>query len=357
LAFTKIFDRIRYRYNDFLRVNVPHKIVIIESDDWGMERCVSDEGFKRLCEKYPESQRTRWFYDSLETRYDLDRLFGLLDNYADSFLKKPLITGNFVTHNIDYTSKDKVRFKNISANEQIPGDLYAKAIREKMLFPQLHGYSHFNNGDLDQYLSEPGGREDFLNGFFLAITTVKKNTTRFHGEFSDINANFKEEFSRANNEFKKMFGFESLSIIPGTYILDRRVQKHLEVNGLKIIQGANRLIDRNKRRRHLPYLRIKEGVFYNVRNARLDVHPDYEHFANADFLIKKMEWCFTTQQPCVIDFHRVNFASRFSRQWADHGLEALNKFLYYCGAKHPDIVFMNTCEFHAYLLKQCKLEI
>jgi hypothetical protein len=353
--FTRISKRLKYQYSNFLRIKVPHKIVIIESDDWGLERCINPVGFERLCLKYPEPERTRWFYDSLETKYDLDRLFGLLESYAGSFRNKPIITGNFITHNIDYSINTALQFKGISENHQLPKESYLEGIDKKLLFPQLHGYSHYNTTELNKYFSDSNGREDFMNGFFVAVNTTRGNTGRFHGEYSNMNLNFKSEISTARLEFKKAFNFSSLSVIPCTFILDDEVQQYLEESDIKIIQGANRLTDSNGTKRNLPLLRLQRNVFYNIRNARLDIHPDYEKFANVDLLIKSMETAFEYQKPCVIDFHRVNFVSEYSREWSDKCLNSFNLFFKYC-RRHPDLVFMNTVEFHNYVKNGCRLE-
>jgi hypothetical protein len=179
---------------------------------------------------------------------------------------------------------------------------------------------------------------------------MRGNLRKFHGEYSTRNLNFEEEHLLAREEFRKVFDFESQSVIPCTFILDKAIQECLIESGIKIIQGANRLIDINDKKRYLPMLRMKQDVLYNARNARLDVHPDYEKFANVNLLIQCMEEAFESSQPCVIDFHRVNFVSKYSREWSDNCLFDLNTFFKYCSSKHPDIIFMNTVEFYEYLL-------
>ncbi len=329
--------------------------MIIESDDWGLERCTNEEGFANLCKKYPESIRTRWFYDSLETNYDLDRLFGLLESHSDNFIKKPTITGNFITFNVDYTTLDKLNLKGISQNNELPREAYLEAISKKIFYPQLHGYSNYNNNELSNYFLDKDGYEDFLNGFFVAINTTRGNTKKFHGEYSDENLNFQREIKLAQIEFNNVFGFDSISVIPCTFVLDKSAQENLINNNFKIIQGANRLRDSRHRKRHLPVLRFKRGVLYNLRNARLDVHPDYEKFANTEMLERSMERAFKYRQPCVVDFHRVNFVSKYSQKWADNCLFELDKFFKYCRSKHPEIIFMNTVEFYKYLRNNCTL--
>lgn len=355
-ALKKISNRLRFEYGNLLRIKVPDKIVVIESDDWGLERCISEQGFSNLCKKYAEERRTRWFYDSIEITYDLDRLFGLLDQYSNSFVKKPIITGNFITHNIDYSKPESLHFKGITANKELPKESYDDAIRNKLLAPQLHGYSHYNNSGLMEYFYDPNGKEDFNNNFFLAITTTSGNTQKFHGEYANANLNFTTEFEIAQLEFERYFNMRSESIIPCTFILDKEIQEVILARGVKTIQGTNRLTDSNGKKRGLIAPRLSKGIFFNTRYSRLDVHPDYEKIANVDVLIHSMESTFKQNQPCIIDFHRVNFVSKYSQNWADNCLSQLNYFFNYCRLRHPDIIFMSTQELSKYLRNNLKLE-
>ena len=97
-----------------LRKKTNHKIVIIESDDWGMERAKNDHCLQAITSKYKINNITRWTTDALETTADMDLIFDLLNDYKDKFEQHPKITANFITHNIDHSSPEKLIFKPIS---------------------------------------------------------------------------------------------------------------------------------------------------------------------------------------------------------------------------------------------------
>jgi len=89
----------------YLRNRVSKKIVVIESDDWGLERAIDATSLSKIVEKYGKSNISRWTTDAIESVEDLELIYNLFATYQNSFLKAPQLTANFITHNIDYSSK------------------------------------------------------------------------------------------------------------------------------------------------------------------------------------------------------------------------------------------------------------
>src|SRR5688500_14428629 len=103
-----------YKYlPGILRKRLKGRYVVIESDDWGMEGA-NPRGVEWMRKKFGEASFTRWSLDHLETNEDIQRLFNLFSDYKSRFSSPPVITGNFVTHNVDYTSGEELRFIPIS---------------------------------------------------------------------------------------------------------------------------------------------------------------------------------------------------------------------------------------------------
>tara|TARA_B100000519_G_C14136588_1_gene387804 strand:+ start:560 stop:811 length:252 start_codon:yes stop_codon:yes gene_type:complete len=75
-----------YRYVPFYpRKRYKEKYIIIESDDWGMERFLNNNGINYLKHKYPYQSLSRWSADTLETVSVIGMLFELLDEYRAYF--------------------------------------------------------------------------------------------------------------------------------------------------------------------------------------------------------------------------------------------------------------------------------
>ena len=107
--FFMLLKKLRY-LRRFLGKRVDKKYIIIESDDWGLERALTPECLLWMEKKFGRNNFTRWTTDSLESEEDLQLLFGVLDDFKNKFDSPPIITANFITHNIDYQSKSELKF-------------------------------------------------------------------------------------------------------------------------------------------------------------------------------------------------------------------------------------------------------
>jgi len=95
----------------YLRKKFSDKYILIESDDWGLERAASAETIDWMKQKYGEDKFSRWTLDTLETTDDLEILFDVIDRYKNKFEYPPVITANFITHNIDYTKTESLNYE------------------------------------------------------------------------------------------------------------------------------------------------------------------------------------------------------------------------------------------------------
>ena len=63
------------------------------------------------------------------------------------FESPPKITANFITHNIDYDKKTELSFTPLNQlliKNKILKKKYFEGIHGKIIYPQLHGYCHYN---------------------------------------------------------------------------------------------------------------------------------------------------------------------------------------------------------------------
>lgn len=343
-----------YKYLPFyLRKKFKEKYIIIESDDWGLERALTVESINHLKKKYGENKFSRWTLDSLETSEDLNELFDLLDNFKNKFEHPPVITANFITHNIDYSDKRSLNFiplsKGFNAESEDVRRFYKQGIRNNYIFPQLHGYSHYNLSALRKYFFTEEGKEEFGNKFLAGRSTIRGNFSFLQGEMSEDNTE-SDKLKNAAEEFNNFFGFYSKTIIPPTFIFDLRFINESRANNISLIQSSNRLTNSAKRRYKYPYFQKRKGLYWSVRNARLDPHPDYKF--NHEQCLISIEKSFENKSPAVIDFHRVNIADRYNPGYRGRTMTELKKLFNSVLSKWPEAKFIHTQKLNEILWQQ-----
>jgi hypothetical protein len=326
----------------YLRKRFRKKFVILESDDWGLERAIEEESIEWARRKYGEENFTRWTLDGLETKKDLELLYQVLRSYKDDTGGFPVITANFITHNIDYSSKETLSFislsKGFNSSENVH-ESYRKGIEEGLMYPQLHGYSHYNISELNEYFKSEVSREAFNNKFLTCRSTIRGNLAFLQGELSERNDE-SSLIKNAADEFEKSFGFRSKTMIPPTFILDKTLIDDLKISGVCLVQSSNRVTESNKHRYNFPFFRKNKGLVWSVRNARLDPCKGYDFYHEQ--CIDSINKAFANELPAIIDFHRVNFSGRFNPAYRDRTLAELDSLIKKILLKWPDVNFIHS---------------
>ncbi|HRI84552.1 MAG TPA: hypothetical protein PK536_03815 [Ignavibacteria bacterium] len=328
----------------YLRKKFDQKIIVIESDDWGLERGLENSSIEFLRKKFGDGKFSRWTLDALETKEDLQMLFELIESYKNKSLHPPVITANFITHNVDYSSDKELKFiplsKGFNRSTEDVRSIYKTGIEKRIIYPQLHGYSHYNLSELNKYFYTEEAKEFYANGFLTGRSTIKGNMKFLQGEMSDENMDLKIEESC--DEFYRMFGFKPDTVIPPTYILDKQALEKLRQCGITMLQSSNRLLSSDGRRYNIPYYRKRKGFVWSVRNARLDPHEDYGF--NSDQCIADIGKAFNNRLPAIIDFHRVNISGRYAPAYRDKTLSELKKLFDKIYSQWSDVKFLNSSE-------------
>ena len=326
-----------------LRRRTHRKVIVIESDDWGMERAVDEKALSWMRERFGESNFTRWSTDALETREDLEMLYNVLEGFKTKFKLPPIITANFVTHNVDYSSPDKLKLLPLTEGFNEQSDdvryFYKVGIEKGFIYPQLHGYSHYNITQLEKYFITSEGREAFQKTFLFARSTIRRNTSFLHGELDRSNEEA-GRFLEGIDVFQRMFGYRPTSFIAPTYILDTCFLDLLKSNGIQVLQAGNRLVNSSNQRLFYPILRKRNGLLWSIRNVRLDPHRDYGF--DSQRAVADIETAFENKLPAVIDFHRVNFAGRYNPSYRDETICQLRSLLNSIYEKWPEAVFLTS---------------
>lgn len=246
------------------RRRVEGQYIIIESDDWGLERAWSQEGLTWAEAAFGRENFSRWTTDSLETLEDLEMLYTLLDSFRAQFGSPPVITANFIIKNVGRDSSGRLLFKPISSgffsDTEDVRPLYRQGIDTGLMCPQFHGYCHFIPNELQKYNASNEADEAYANRFFTVHNTLKGKLNVYHGELTTRNDCALEYLKAGMQEFENFFGFKSVSIIPPTYLLDKTVLKRLAAQGIQYLQAGNRLVQSNGRPYGYPPLRKTRGL-------------------------------------------------------------------------------------------------
>ena len=334
--------------SSFLGKKINKKIVVLESDDWGIMRAVDQKCLDYFLEKYGVSKATRWTLDTLETTEDLNLMYDLFQSYATNFINSPKLTANFITHNIDYNSSDELKFIPISEefknnNSQLL-EKYKEGVAKNLFKPQLHGFSHFNTAQIsNDFLSEEF-QDNLKHQFPLAKTTFRGSMTLYRGEVFD--SNFKENFIKAVQVFYETFGFYATTYIPPNYLYDFKWNKLLNTNHIELLQAASNLKNLKEEFTFNPFFYKNKNIINSTRNCRLDVHSDYNFLA--DQCIVSIEKNFMQKKPSIMDVHRVNFSGKFAPANRDKTLNELDKVFNYLKKNHPETVFMSSDELNTF---------
>lgn len=353
-----------------------HRIIVIESDDWGSIRMASKKAYDLLLSngiRVDKSNYTK--YDSLESNDDIEKLFEVLYGVKDSNGKPAVLTANAIVANPDFekiskSNKSEYSFENITDTyKRYPKhdrvlDLWKNVgIKENIFFPQFHGREHFNiakwmsaiNSDLIQ--EQIAFKTQTLLG--LSPSQTAKGSRNFFQymaalEYNDEKDKRKiEEITRDGLViFESIFGFKSLSFVATAGIRGDHLDKTLSDNGVLYHQGGQQLIPTGNGN-----YKIKNR-FWGDKNEFDQLYwrrnATFEPSRNQDFdwvnsCMFEIGLAFKFNKPAVINTHRVNFIGGIDEKNRDLSLKKLSVLLFEIVKKWPDVQFMNSAELGNYM--------
>jgi hypothetical protein len=341
-------------------------IVVIESDDWGIEG-ITPEQLDAIERKGYDVRHIFTRY-SIETPEDLSALYAVLRRHKDSRGRPAVFTANFVVANPDWDAIEAGRFE---AYRYIPlpdrlsdgrdtHDL-ARAYREGMeagvFSPQYHGRDHFN---VHAWLSKlRSGDEAYRELFKLRLSRPPRAPgADWLGELSSVHVDLSTRPSRpipleaqaqALHEglaiFERLFGYRPLSTVAPYGFFDETAERLWAEAGIRYIQLANsgaRRLDATGRVCG-PQFRNGErspfGQVYLARNADLDLPG-----ANVEKTFQAIEWAFFRGQPAVVSIHSVNYQSAIDPERRTSALANLDGLLSSIEGRFPDLVYLTSPE-------------
>ena len=319
------------------------KVVVLESDDWGLCAWSADSQAHRVLAGTPAFRSPaglRYGGSTLESAADLRALAGSLREFrgADGF--PPVWQANMVVAAPDY---DRIRpplfeeaevplvaYPNAPSRWRRPGawDEVQKLREEGLWWPELHGLHHLPEHTWITALrrNTDDARRAFDQHSFVCAAVEAS------GEYDPAEPRPARlsRLTRAIELFTHLVGRAPWSFCPPDYRWDDSIEHEAVRRGIKVLQGKaeqhGASLPRLRRlwlRRAWPgtydrCLHMPPRIAFEPRQATLRVGVEAAHRAARD--------CWNRGQPAVISSHRVNYV-HLEAGWSDDGRARLRDLL------------------------------
>lgn len=362
-------NRIHAFINRFRGWKTNRRIIVFESDDWGMIRTSSVEAFDDLCKKgYPLDKNIYAINDAFERTLDIERLIETLNSTRFENGSTPKFTLNNVLFNPDFDKIKRDEFKVYhrqhfleTAKEYTATDnllqVYQQGIEAGFLQPQFHCTEHVNvNNWMQALISEDATVHAAFQHKMVSINdAIRVNDCRAayldtfnisdNQDFDPIDLNIKIGLTA----FEETWGFKATSFIASCYIWPKKVEAIFKQYGVEYIQGniAQRLSqdEQGKYALAFHYLGQKNsfGQRYLIRNCVFEPASNPgKDWVNS--CLSEIHQAFSLRKPAIICSHRVNYIGRLRNENADKNLQQLGKLLFEIRKRWPDVEFMSSDE-------------
>jgi len=352
-------------------LNIPgwhtnRKIIVIESDDWGSIRMPSKEVYENLLNIGIRVDKLSFNrYDSLASEEDLAALFDVLNSVRDKNGNPAIFTANTIVANPDF---DKIKESGYNqyfyepftetlkhySNHSKSFELWKEGMNAKVFHPQFHGREHLNVTRWMNALQNNVGlvRFAFKNRMYdlSTDTSISENTFMDALNFSsETELEFQEKtLIEGLNLFEVIFGFRSLSFIAPCYISNRSIDKILNDNGVKILQGVQFQLEPiigngHKFKTKFRYSGQLNG--HGQRNLVRTCHFEPSHNVNFDFLgdcLQRIKTAFFWGKPAIVSTHRMNYIGFIDSTNRDRNLPKLKMLLQKILREWPDVEFRTS---------------
>lgn len=353
-------------------VNIPgwrtrRKIVVFESDDWGMLRMASKAAYIKLKKKgYPIDRSVYNKYDRIESDHDVGGLMEVLDSVRDINDRPAMFTLNNVVANPDFSAIKEKGFKSyayepftksleryLDASNVI--QLFREGIQNQLFQPQFHGREHLQ---VSNWLNKLQNQDpSFIDAFEEGMYTINPDkgmscleecldgmATYSNEDFSFIT----QSISEGTRLFEQIWGFKSKSVIAPCYTWHSDIEPYFKANGIAYIQGARAQREpspgfKKKIKHHFLGQKSPSGLTYLIRN----VHFEQVENKDKDWVDSAMEeikTAFFWHKPAIISSHRVNYIGTLDPDNRSRNLKLLATLLKSIVHEYPDIEFMSSDE-------------
>jgi hypothetical protein len=363
---SKYISTLKDHYFNISGWRTNRKIVVFESDDWGMQRIPSKEAYNNLLSKgYPVDKSIYNRFDSIESNEDLEALMEVLSTVKDKNNNPAIFTLNNILSNPDFEKilssnyeeyhyelfTDTLRKLRHSENVF---NLYKQGISNSLFQIQFHGREHIHLNNWMDNLRK--GYAPFLDAFKEGSYTINDNrgfSCRYEcldamASYSDDDFDsIKKSIEHGLLLFKEIWGFQSSSIIAPCYAWSKPLEKVFKNNGIKYIQGSR--AQREPISINQPFRiyrnycgkKSQDGLIYLVRNVGFEqIESGDDNIVNT--VLKQMQTSFFWGKPAIISSHRVNYIGSIEENNRTKNLIILKTLLKEIVKRYPDVEFLSS---------------
>jgi len=324
----------------------PLKVVVLESDDWGMCAWVPDEqAFRILADgpawRHPAGQI--YGRSTLEHAADVARLVGVLKEYQGRDGLPPVWQANTVMGTPDFARLRAPLFEcqtlplllypEFPSRWQRPGlwEQVQGALEAGLWWPEFHGVMHLPQGAWLKALRRGAtdARRAHEHQCFVC-EAVEASAEYDAAEPAELRT---RSLSIGAEHFLARFGRSPASLCAPDYRWDQRLESDAEALGVTIIQGEAEQAGR-------PFPRLRRALrlyrWPDVRGRRFYLPPriafeprgqrDPATRLGAEAAHRSVRRAWSRGQPAVVSSHRVNYA-HLDADWTESGRAALRELL------------------------------
>ncbi|MBI1224010.1 MAG: hypothetical protein GC192_02120 [Bacteroidetes bacterium] len=345
------------------------KVVVFAIDDYGNVRLASRYARSNM-DKLGLKINSRFdAYDTLETRQDLDALYGALSSVKDKKGRHAIFTAYAVPCNIDFEAivnnghngyvyellPDTFRkLQDLDAiNYEGAWNLWKDGIDKGLMAPQFHGREHFSLKIFEKKLATKD-RELLCaleNRSYTSINNLPNSrigwTAAFAFDVKDDTEKFEYILKSGTDAFESVFGNRATSFTPPAHQFPSWLESVLPKYGIKYLDKPF------YRKRHLGNGRFrtefnstkwdnKIGLHVLVRNVVFE--PNDGNIDHIEKALQQIEAAFRWNKPAIISSHRVNFCGHINENNRKIGIQALRQLLKKIVSRWPDVEFMAAHE-------------
>jgi hypothetical protein len=356
----------RYLYN--LRGKpIKEKLIVFESDDWGMVRTRSIEAYRQLSKTYPLDHCDYSWRDALERKEDLQGLLEVLSENTNSVGSRPVFTLNTVMFNPDFEAIRRNGYVNYVREpfdhtyDQYDGSrsdtlaLLRQGMEAGYFKPQFHATEHVHIGNWMNALRTGDKTTHVAFGYDMPhlfpeipapCSAGFLDAWGYQGDHLGIESR-SAIISIGLSAFERFFGFKSKTTIAPCYIWSPDTEDEMFRGGVLGFQGGTvQKIPEAAGLRHIRHYmgqQGKKGQRYFVRNCSFELER-VEANDYVDRCMKDIEVAFMLRKPALISTHRVNYIGRINEANRDTGLSLLNRLLKAINRRWPKVRYLSTPE-------------
>lgn len=363
-----MLNNIKQNAKNIVGWKTKRKIIVLSVDDYGNVRLASREARKTLDKAGIKASGWFDYFDTLETREDLEMLYEVLTSVKDINGKNAVFTPFAVPCNINFEKLEDENYvqyqyellpqtfaKLVAADKasyQGAWELWQEGIQKGLMVPQFHGREHLNI----QVFEEKLKRRD------KELLTVLKNrsyTGLSNSSYRNIgqtaafgfwnfeeNHGFKSIIEDGLDAFEKVYGYRSVHFNAPAGNEHHIIYSFLSKCGIKyidtsLIKKEHQGLGKYKTKINYTGKKDSSNILYVVRNVVFE--PTEKNGIDwVNLALQQIDSAFRWNRPAIISSHRVNFCGHTEPNNRKIGLSALKELLKRITQKWPETEFMSA---------------